>query len=269
MILRRISAVFLLILFSWPARAAFDQFPPGARTGGLGLAFVALADDPTAVVENPAGLAFLARRQFSSFYSRPFGLKELETIFLSAGVPVRSVALGAGVHRFGFRRYHEEMVFFSLSRKFSGRFSVGITVFGGRLTIPGYWDTQVVGINGGDLFRLTSRLTFAGVIKNATHAALARGENLPQELSAGAAFKLGKSAILSFQVTKATRFSFSFRTGVEWTFFKRVILRSGFLTQPARFSAGFGVRFGTFQLDYAYLTHAVLGGTHQFSISIF
>lgn len=42
----------------------FDFSNPGARARGIGGAFVALADDSSAALANPAGLAFLDR-QFS------------------------------------------------------------------------------------------------------------------------------------------------------------------------------------------------------------
>ncbi len=267
MFLRRTSAVFLALFWTSAAVAAFDQFPPGARAGGLGLSFVALANDPTAVVENPAGLAFLPGPQFCSFYSRPFGLKELETVFLGAGVPFQRAGLGLALNRFGFHRYREEMVFFTLSWRATPRFSVGVSFFFGQLTIPNYWKAHTLGFNLGYLYRLLPRLFVAGSVKNAGHATLASGESLPQELNAGVAWLAGKTALVSFQAFKTLRFPVSLRTGAEWTFFRRFTLRSGFLTQPARLAFGFGLRFGRFQLDYAYLSHATLGGTQQISVS--
>ncbi len=267
MFLRRLFAVFLVFSIVSVAFAAFDQFPPGARTGGLGLAFVALADDPTAAVENPAGLAFLPGPQFCTFYSRPFGLKELETAFFGSAVPLRRFGLGFALNRFGGHRYHETTGFFTLAWRATSRFSVGVSLFFDQLNIPNYWQAHASGINLGYFYRVSPRLFVAGSVKNANHASLSHGENLPQELNAGVAYRLRKTALVSFQASKTTRFPVSLRTGVEWTFFRRITLRSGFLTQPARFTAGFGLRFGRFRLDYAYLSHSTLGGTQQISLS--
>src|SRR4030095_13671299 len=41
----------------------FDFLPPGARSVGMGTAFVAAADDATSAFTNPAGLARLGRRE--------------------------------------------------------------------------------------------------------------------------------------------------------------------------------------------------------------
>ncbi len=50
--------------YEW-AYTDFNFTPPGARAGGMGGAFVALADDATCAVSNPAGLAQLPRTQIA------------------------------------------------------------------------------------------------------------------------------------------------------------------------------------------------------------
>ena len=47
----------------WSSGITFHFTPPGARSLGMGGAFVAMADDATAAVANPAGLAQLTRTQ--------------------------------------------------------------------------------------------------------------------------------------------------------------------------------------------------------------
>ena len=56
----------------------FDFLPPGARSVGMGSAFIAAADDATAAFTNPAGLARLGRREISA----ELRFKRLETPFL-------------------------------------------------------------------------------------------------------------------------------------------------------------------------------------------
>lgn len=59
----------------------FDFLPPGARSVGMGSAFIAAADDATAAFTNPAGLARLGRREISA----ELRFKRLETPFLFGG----------------------------------------------------------------------------------------------------------------------------------------------------------------------------------------
>jgi long-subunit fatty acid transport protein len=51
------------------AAVLFLQISPGARAAGMGEAFVALADDATAVFWNPAGLAFLQGREITLMHA--------------------------------------------------------------------------------------------------------------------------------------------------------------------------------------------------------
>ena len=59
----------------------FDFLPPGARSVGMGSAFIAAADDATAAFTNPAGLARLSRREVSG----ELRFKRLDTPFLFGG----------------------------------------------------------------------------------------------------------------------------------------------------------------------------------------
>lgn len=59
----------------------FDFLPPGARSTGMGAAFVAVADDATAAFTNPAGLGRRTRREISG----ELRVRSLETPFLTGG----------------------------------------------------------------------------------------------------------------------------------------------------------------------------------------
>ena len=59
----------------------FDFLPPGARSVGMGTAFVAAADDATSAFTNPAGLARLGRREVGA----ELRFKRLASPYLSGG----------------------------------------------------------------------------------------------------------------------------------------------------------------------------------------
>ena len=59
----------------------FDFLPPGARSVGMGTAFVAAADDATSAFTNPAGLARLSRREVGA----ELRFKRLASPYLSGG----------------------------------------------------------------------------------------------------------------------------------------------------------------------------------------
>lgn len=68
------------------ATAIFLLIAPGARAGGMGEAFVAIADDATATWWNPAGLAFLDKRELTFMHVNwlpTFRLDDLYYDFIS------------------------------------------------------------------------------------------------------------------------------------------------------------------------------------------
>ena len=84
-------AVLLMLVVAVPnvfavseAAVLFLLISPHSRAGGMGEAFVALADDVSASYWNPAGLAFQQGKQFTSMYSRwlpQFNLSDLYYLF--------------------------------------------------------------------------------------------------------------------------------------------------------------------------------------------
>lgn len=264
-------ALLMFLFFPFPpnVEASFNHMPVGARPVGMGLAFVAVADDPYAAAYNPAGLAFLNGAQLTTFYSRPFGLKELETTFLAGSFSRKRFAFGAAIQQFGFSKYRERMAVVAFAGRFGKRFAFGGSLFYAHLRISGYGDDGCPGLNLGYLFRFSKRWAFAGSVLNAARATLRRGkEALPQELNAGLRFLPAPNLLFSFQASRESGSPVSFRSGIEWKFLKQMVLRSGCMTAPARFTLGFGVILGRIQLDYAWASHVLLGSTHQISVTV-
>ena len=66
------------------AAVLFLLISPNARAGGMGEAFVGMADDASAIYWNPGGLAFQEGKQFTSMYSKwlpQFNLDDLYFLF--------------------------------------------------------------------------------------------------------------------------------------------------------------------------------------------
>ena len=69
-------------------------------------------------------------------------------------------------------------------------------------------------------------------------------------------------------IEKDIRYPFSFKFGIEYDIIKYLALRTGFSTDPSEYSAGIGINYSIFSLDYAVFNHNVLGLTHQAGIII-
>ena len=90
------AAVALFAAGLAPAASAHFERPLlSTRAAALGGAFVAIADDPSAVVDNPAGLCSLPTLTLLATYQRPYGVAGLDDGYLAAAVPVPGVNVGA------------------------------------------------------------------------------------------------------------------------------------------------------------------------------
>ena len=108
----------------------FNFAPPGARSLGMGAAFIGLADDATAAASNPAGLTILTKPEISGHFRNSrfknefpntvtqVGVGSFEKTvsspsFFSVVVPKGSVAVSA---------YYQRSVDYANASSFSGRF---------------------------------------------------------------------------------------------------------------------------------------------------
>jgi hypothetical protein len=67
---------------------------------------------------------------------------------------------------------------------------------------------------------------------------------------------------------KDIRYNYSLQFGIEYNLIEYISLRSGFSNEPSRYSAGIGINYSYFSLDYAFFTHTDLGLTHQVGLII-
>jgi long-chain fatty acid transport protein len=106
----------------------FDFLPPGARSVGMGSAFIAAADDATAAFTNPAGLARLGRREISA----ELRFKRLETPFLLGG-RITGTITGIGLDTASNPVYSQDV-----DDQFGPAFVSFLWPIGPRSTVIGY-----------------------------------------------------------------------------------------------------------------------------------
>jgi len=87
------------LLCSSPAQAHFERLLVSSRTLAMGGAFVSVADDASASLVNPAGLAQSRSYSFLASLNRPYGIDGLEENFLAAAVPTGIGVFGLSWHR--------------------------------------------------------------------------------------------------------------------------------------------------------------------------
>ena len=301
-ILHFLLIILIFGLLAVPVESAFlDKV--GTRPLGMGGAFVALADEPSAVMWNPAGLAQMKQTELVADYAALYtGLNEdkLGRAYIGYALPLRrGSALGINYIRFQSQLYRENTIVLSYSRRLRFLY-LGLNAKGLFANFveneytkidPLFQDngmlTKAFGIDFGLLLNVNDAFSLGLFAQNINQPNMALGEGeesiVPLELDAGIAFKslkVNPSFDLTFRNDKVRgKQDINFHFGMETWLLKDIGLRAGAnlyeLTTGASYS--FKEQDVELQLDYAFrypmpfklvqepITNTI--GSHQFSLS--
>lgn len=275
----------------------------GARAIGLGQAFTAMADDPTAVFWNPAGLEFINQQSATFFHSTLFD--GIQYDFLGFAYPTLNLGtFGVGIARMGvdgFVEYDrnrnlgntfssdEYQVFFSYAKKLPWfDLTPGITV---RWIRQGYTGMQFegdlidsgVGADLGLMYRpkwigsaFVQDWSFGLSIRNLFAPQLKPGEQIdvsPFTAKLGVMKKIrfgnaGGFNVL-FDLDHSQDRDLKFHLGSEYQFQDMAKLRLGFNGSSIAF--GVGAKYSMFEVDYGFgqMEYSdVFSPTHRISVTV-
>ncbi len=273
----------------------------GARALGMGQAFTAMADDPTAVFWNPAGLEYVYQQSVSFFHSTLFEGTMYD--FLGYAYPTLNLGtFGMGIGRIGigqipqrdaFNNYlgtfswDEVQGYFSYAKKIFWDLTPGITVKVVRkawnnLYSEGSKIDYGVGMDLGFMYRpeiFTSALlrdwSFGFNLRNIFTPQIKEGidtDALPLSIRAGLMRRILFSGantlnvLLDFDYSQHRDLRIHF--GTEYRFRNLGMVRLGYDGKNPTFGAG--VKYSIFQIDYAFGNTSysdVLSAMHRFSLS--
>jgi hypothetical protein len=260
---------------------AFLKIGVGARAVALGESFVAVANDPSAIYWNPAGLASILRQEVQlSHVDWP---ADVNYEYLAYVLPSRrfggSFAIQTGVlstqldetdefHPFGTGRsfsYSDFLVGVAYGRRWTDKLLIGFGIkyvredlgsqVGGPVTSSTLVDLGSIYYLGYGSVRIATSLcnfgpemTPGGMFKSATGETRSYdGFDPPIQFRYGLAFeafeKPNQRLTVSTEIVQPADNSQRVKAGLEWAWQRRFALRSGynFNADALRFSAGMGV----------------------------
>jgi hypothetical protein len=263
--------VFLILFFySIPALAAFDNCGSSAKTLSLAQASTALGDEASVISSNPAGLGFFNRAGFQASLSRLFELDELSEKEIYLVYPFDHFSLGAGAYIFGRADYYQETVLaLGIGYAFKDYLSFGSNFKYMRVSFsPSYKALWALGMDFGVVSKFDNKVQLGAVVKNFNRPELLdNSDDIPTIFSSGTAVFPFEGVTLTFDLSYDKRGKGQLHFGQEVELIKNLPLRFGIQTSPARYSFGVGFNFEKMDVDYAYLNHPVLGGTHKISLA--
>lgn len=248
----------------------FAQYLPGARQISMGNSDVAKADDIFTLFNNPAGLSHLGWREVGIYYSpAPFGLSELANGYVAYNEPFSFGSIALGGMTYGYELYRETKILLGYSYNYENKFFGGIAINYLTTSIQNYGSDAAFYINLGVLAYLSERFRLGFAFENANRASIGNEKNqIPVVLKSGISYDLLEEFSFNIAAEKDLEYKTSFQFGFEYNIIEHLALRSGFSNEPAKYSAGVGINYSIFSLDYAFFTHQDLGLTHQAGLLI-
>jgi len=252
--------IFILLFFSGFCSA---QSLAGARQISLSNSDVAFSNDVFSLFNNPSGLSQIAEREIGFFYSpSPFGIKELATGYLAYNEPTSFGNFGLGFMTYGFELYKENKFQLAYSNRITSNVSFGVSVFYQTVNILNYGNAGTFNISLGGIYKLTQKFSLGFALQNPLRFSNSKIE-LPLQYTFGTSYEVIDKTYLTLAIQKELDFPFSVHFGIEYPIVKYFILRFGIQNEPNLYSAGLGINYSYFRLDYAVTTHQDLGLTHQ------
>ena len=246
----------------------FAQFSPGAKQISLSHSDVATANDVFALFSNPSGLSQLNWREVGIYYSpAPFGLSELANGYVAYIEPFSFGSVALGGMTYGFELYRESKISLGYSYNYDNKFFAGGVINYHSYSIQKYGSKGVFYFNLGGLAYITNDIRWGFAIENINRATLAsEDDQIPMVFSTGFSYDVINTFTLNLALEKDIRYRPSVKLGIDYDIIQYISLRAGIANEPSTFSAGVGINYSIFNLDYALIKHPDLGLTHQAGI---
>lgn len=273
----------------------FLKLGAGARAAGMGEAYSSIADDASAIYWNPAALARIG--SFSAMFMHAALLADVSYEFLGFGRRLGgSGTVGLGIQYLSMPVFHEtNSSGFETGNNLNPRdtgltlayavplgenYSVGLA--GKRVSSELDSTASAYAADFGILAMPAGRdLRFSFVVQNLGGKLKfeQRSDPLPLNVKLGSSLAVGKDWLIGLDLNSprdnrayaALGTEYRFRYGADLGFAGRLGFNTRTLGDVSGFtgvSAGAGLNFRQYWLDYAFLPFGTLGMTHRISITV-
>jgi hypothetical protein len=209
-------------------------------------------------------------REVGIYYSpAPFGLSELANGYAAYHEPTSIGSFAVGGMSYGFDLYHESKFIIGYSFNYLNKFFAGVAVNYQTVSIKNYGNDGAIFFNLGGLAYITNNFRIGFAIHNINRATFGNEDDqIPMIFNTGLSYDVIDDLTVNFAVEKDIKYKASLQFGINYDIIEYISIRTGFTNEPSKYSAGIGINYTMFSLDYAMFTHNDLGLTHQAGIII-
>jgi len=265
----------LVILVPGLLSANFIGMNWGARPMALGETYVGLANDPSAVFWNPAGLSYVNTYSLLASHQNLYEIGDLYNQMVAVSIPLKFVHIGAGWSQINLLdEYAEQVIAVSAAsiiwyKDIPIRFGLSLDNYSVR--VPGYDDAKDASkfdIDAGLITTPLKNFSIGFVARNIFEPSiklLSENEKLNRNFTLGTHYRWRDvvNFLLDYQWDKDES---SVHFGWEIWFFDvfapRIGLNREYLT------VGFGLKAKHWNLDGAVYSHEELGSTYRVSFGL-
>jgi len=135
------------------------------------------------------------------------------------------------------------------------------------LTAESFGTNTSISLDFGGITRITQRLSIGAYMINLTQSKIkgSDGERLPTKLVVGFGYRPSDKIFLATEIEKDIDYKATWKSGLEYSIYKKVFFRTGFNYNPNAAYFGLGVQKRSLKFDYAIRFIQIIGSAHQVS----
>lgn len=267
-------AVSAKSIFFWLIICLFQTFtlhaqyftPIGARLNSMANASVAVSDE-FSVFSNPANLALMDKTSVAVYADHRYSVSGLNTLAFANNHTVRKASISFGATRFGDELLNHNRVEVATAYKIR-LVSLGLGLGYQQLMVSENGVARAMTFQFGGTVEISPKIRYAAHVYNMLRAKVDTRSSLyyPVIMRTGFSYLPIKSAIISAEIEKDSRFEPNFKLGLEYHLKEWIYLRTGVNSNPFNAFGGIGFKQKDWKLDYGVSFHNRLGMVHYLSL---
>lgn len=239
----------------------------GARAAGAGYA-AATFSDGWCMFNNAGGLGKVKQSGAHFAYEVSPALAGANRVAASYLSALKWGTWGMGLFRFGDAVYSEHLVSAGYGHEVQNT-SLGARVNYMQYRAESTGTLTAVSVDVGGITQISKQVVVGAFITNLTQSRLTGtdGERLPVKLTAGIRFQPTDRVFVTAEIEKDIAYQSTWKSGLEYNFYKKLYFRTGFHLQPSAAFFGLGLHQKILHIDYAVRFSSWMGMAHQVSAS--
>ena len=240
--------------------------PIGARLNSMANASVAVSD-PFSIFSNPSNLTSDNKSSIAVYADHRYSVSGLNTLAFASNHTVRKTSISVGASRFGDELLNHHRAEIAAAYKIR-LVSLGLGLGYQQLMVSENGVARAMTLQFGGTVEISPKIRYAAHVYNMLRAKVDARSSLyyPVIMRTGFSYLPIKSAIISAEIEKDSRFEPNFKMGLEYQLKEWMYLRTGINSNPFNAFGGIGFKQKDWKLDYGVSFHNRLGMVHILSL---